>query len=54
MKKAWRIGTNWGNENVLHVFKKHGVAFAYQLENRKNEIEIGDLIGITNGNTDEV
>ncbi len=47
--KVWRIGSNWGNENVIDVFKVNSIAFASDADKHKEKIRVGDIIGITNG-----
>jgi len=48
--KVWRIGSNWGKENILPIFKKYSIAFAgEEVEYRMKEVSNGDLVCITNG-----
>lgn len=52
MKKTWRIGSNWGGENIVPIFKEHKIAFAgTEIEYRIEEVKKGDLVCITNGQT---
>lgn len=50
MKKVWRIGSNWGGENILPVFKKYSIVFAgLEASTQIRKVAKGDLICITNG-----
>jgi len=50
MEKCWRIGSNWGKENVIPVFRKHNIAFAgAEIEERIEKVQNNDLIAVTNG-----
>jgi hypothetical protein len=52
MKNIWRIGSNWGNINVLNIFKEHNIAFVgEEVEETVENIEIGDVACITKGKT---
>lgn len=52
MKKTWRIGSNWGGENIIPIFKEHQIAFAgTEIEYRIEEVKNGDLVCITSGQT---
>lgn len=48
--QVWRIGSNWGDKNVLSVFKEHRVAYAgKEVENQVQNVREGDLVAVTNG-----
>ncbi|WP_343635223.1 AAA family ATPase [Fluviicola sp.] len=50
MNRVWRIGTNWGGQDVLPLFKKYKIAFAgKEIANTFKNIKPGDLICITKG-----
>lgn len=52
MKKTWRIGSNWGGENIAPIFKKYNIAFfGVEIEHRVEEVKDGELVCITSGQT---
>ena len=47
---VWRFGSNWDEENILPLFKKHNIAFAGpEVEHRVTGVKSGDLIAVTDG-----
>lgn len=52
--KVWKIASRWSNDgnsnSVLDLFKKHKIAFVYNENIKVNEVEIGDLLAISDGN----
>ena len=48
--KTWRIGSNWGDKNILKVFEKYKIVFAgSEIEEQILKVNSNDLIAITNG-----
>ena len=48
MQHIWRIRYNWGDENVIPVFKKHNIAFAgKEVEENVEKVKSNDLIAVT-------
>lgn len=47
---CWRIGSNWGTNNLLKIFKTEGIAFAgAKIQDYLKNIKPGDLVAITDG-----
>lgn len=50
MNRVWRIGSNWGGQDILPLFKKYKIAFAgEEIANAFKNIRPGDLMCITKG-----
>lgn len=52
--KVWKIASRWSEDgnsgsSVLDLFKKFKIAFVYNDKIRVNEVEIGDLLAISDG-----
>lgn len=47
---VWRIGSNWGGENILDIFKNYNIAFAgVEIQKWIKKVKPGDLVAVTNG-----
>lgn len=47
---CWRIGSNWGTDNLLKLFKTEGIAFAgAKIQDSLKNVIPGDLVAITDG-----
>ena len=50
--KVWRIGSNWGGNDILSVFKDYSIAFAgVVIQEMIKNAKVGDLIAVTSGQT---
>lgn len=50
MNRVWRIGTNWGGQDILPLFKRYKIAFAgKEIASVFKNIRPGDLMCITKG-----
>lgn len=52
--KVWKIASRWSDNgnygsSVLDLFKKFKIAFVFNDKIRVNEVEIGDLLAISDG-----
>jgi len=49
----WRIGSQWGDKNLLEIFKREKIAFAgLEVSERiASDVKNGDIVAITNGKT---
>ena len=50
--KVWRIGSNWGGNDILPIFKDYNIAFAgVAVQEKIKNVQVGDLIAVTKGKT---
>ena len=48
----WRIGSKWGNKDLLPIFKKENIVFAgHEVQEKITNVKKDDIVAITNGQT---
>lgn len=57
MKNVWRIGTSWGNNQLLNLFYRYGIVF-FQNESERigdyKKVQVGDLLAICKFNSKDI
>ena len=46
--RVWRIGSQWGDYDLVPLFRAYSIAFA-NIEEQIDVISLGDLVAITKG-----
>jgi hypothetical protein len=50
LRKVWRIGSQWGEIDLIPFFNKDLLAFAgEEVQSQMTSVKAGDIVGITKG-----